>query len=135
MSTDEFIRKGATLDSVSKLRPSFDKQGTVTAANASGLNDGAAAVVLMSMIRNNTCPCIHVVSPTVYNGRVIADIFVMNVSATRQRSLSRTGESEAAARGTTPLARIVSWAQAGVDPKVMGTGPIPAVRMAVCTSK
>ena len=85
---DEYIREGATLDSVAKLRPAFDKEGTVTAANASGINDGAAAVVLMT-------------------------------------------ESEAEKRGITPLARIVSWATAGVDPQIMGTGPIPASRKAL----
>ena len=82
---DEYIRHGATLDGVAKLRPAFAKGGTVTAGNASGLNDGAAAVVLMS-----------------------AD--------------------EAGRRGVTPLARVRAWAQAGVDPAVMGTGPIPASR-------
>lgn len=85
---DEYIRHGATLDSVSGLRPAFAKDGSVTAANASGLNDGAAALVLMS-----------------------AD--------------------EAAKRGLTPLARIASWANAGVDPEIMGTGPIPASRKAL----
>ncbi|HQP20064.1 MAG TPA: acetyl-CoA C-acetyltransferase [Phenylobacterium sp.] len=85
---DEYIRHGATLDSVSGLRPAFTKDGSVTAANASGINDGAAAVVLMS-----------------------AD--------------------EAKARGLKPLARIVSWAQAGVEPEIMGTGPIPASRKAL----
>ena len=85
---DEYIRHGATLDSVSGLRPAFAKDGSVTAANASGLNDGAAALVLMS-----------------------AD--------------------EAAQRGLKPLARIVSWANAGVDPEIMGTGPIPASRKAL----
>ncbi|MES3029259.1 MAG: acetyl-CoA C-acetyltransferase [Pseudomonadota bacterium] len=85
---DEYIRHGATLDSVSGLRPAFAKDGSVTAANASGLNDGAAALVLMS-----------------------AD--------------------EAAKRGLKPLARIVSWANAGVDPEIMGTGPIPASRKAL----
>ena len=85
---DEYIRHGATLDSVSGLRPAFAKDGSVTAANASGLNDGAAALVLMS-----------------------AD--------------------EAARRGLKPLARIVSWANAGVDPEIMGTGPIPASRKAL----
>ena len=74
--------------SIGKLRPAFDKEGTVTAGNASGINDGAAAVVLMKA-------------------------------------------SEAAKLGKTPLARIVSWAQAGVDPKIMGTGPIPASRAAL----
>ena len=85
---DEYIRHGATLDSVSGLRPAFAKDGTVTAANASGLNDGAAALVLMT-----------------------AD--------------------EAARRGLKPLARIASWAHAGVDAEIMGTGPIPASRKAL----
>jgi acetyl-CoA C-acetyltransferase len=88
VEADEYIRDGVTYESVSGLRPAFAKDGTVTAANASGLNDGAAALVLMS-----------------------AD--------------------DARARGLTPLARIVSWASAGVDPKIMGTGPIPASRMAL----
>lgn len=88
VSDDEYIRHGATLDSLAKLRPAFDKDGTVTAGNASGLNDGAAAVVLMS-------------------------------------------EDEAKRRGIKPLARIVSWATAGVDPAIMGTGPIPASRKAL----
>jgi acetyl-CoA C-acetyltransferase len=85
---DEYIRHGATLDSMAKLRPAFDKEGTVTAANASGLNDGAAATLLMT-------------------------------------------EAEAGRRGIQPLARIVSWATAGVDPQIMGTGPIPASRKAL----
>ena len=85
---DEFIRAGATLDALAKLRPAFDKDGTVTAGNASGLNDGAAAVVLMT-------------------------------------------EDEARRRGIEPLARIASWATAGVDPQIMGTGPIPASRKAL----
>ncbi len=85
---DEYIRHGATLESVSGLRPAFTKDGTVTAANASGLNDGAAALVLMSA-------------------------------------------EEAAKRGLKPLARIASWAHAGVDPEIMGTGPIPASRKAL----
>jgi len=85
---DEYIRHGASMDQMSKLRPAFSKEGTVTAANASGINDGAAAVVLMS-------------------------------------------EEEAAKRGVTPMARIVSWATAGVDPQIMGTGPIPASRKAL----
>ncbi|MDA5192614.1 acetyl-CoA C-acetyltransferase [Govanella unica] len=88
VADDEYIRHGATLDSVSGLKPAFDKEGSVTAANASGINDGAAALVLMS-----------------------AD--------------------EAKKRGLTPLARIASWAQAGVDPALMGTGPIPASRKAL----
>ena len=85
---DEYIKHGVTIDGVAKLRPAFDKEGTVTAANASGINDGAAATVLMR-------------------------------------------ESEAAKRGITPMARIVSWATAGVDPQIMGTGPIPASRKAL----
>jgi acetyl-CoA C-acetyltransferase len=85
---DEYIRLGATLEGMQKLRPAFDKDGTVTAGNASGINDGAAAALLMT-------------------------------------------EAEAAKRGITPLARIVSWATAGVDPKIMGTGPIPASRKAL----
>jgi acetyl-CoA C-acetyltransferase len=85
---DEFIRHGVTLDAISGLRPAFTKDGTVTAANASGINDGAAALVLMSA-------------------------------------------AEAQARGLAPLARIASWAQAGVDPQIMGTGPIPATRKAL----
>ena len=85
---DEYIRHGATLDSVSGLRPAFTKDGSVTAANASGINDGAAALVLMSA-------------------------------------------AEAKARGLAPLARIASWAQAGVAPEIMGTGPIPASRTAL----
>jgi acetyl-CoA C-acetyltransferase len=88
VDADEYIRHGATLDSMAKLRPAFDKDGTVTAANTSGLNDGAAAALLMS-------------------------------------------EAEASRRGIQPLARIVSWATAGVDPKIMGTGPIPASRKAL----
>ena len=85
---DEYIRHGATLEAMEKLRPAFTKDGSVTAANASGINDGAAALVLMS-----------------------AD--------------------EAKARGLTPLARIVSSATAGVDPAIMGTGPIPASKKAL----
>jgi acetyl-CoA C-acetyltransferase len=88
VSDDEYIRHGATIESMQKLRPAFQKDGSVTAANASGINDGAAAVVLMN------------------------------------------GE-EADKRGIKPLARIVSWAQAGVDPSIMGTGPIPASRSAL----
>jgi acetyl-CoA C-acetyltransferase len=88
VDTDEYPRFGATVDGMAKLRPAFSKDGTVTAGNASGINDGAAAVVLMS-----------------------AD--------------------EAKRRGLTPLARIVSWAQVGVDPAIMGTGPIPASRKAL----
>ncbi|MDS1136542.1 acetyl-CoA C-acetyltransferase [Nitratireductor indicus] len=88
VSDDEYIRHGATLEGMQKLRPAFDKEGSVTAGNASGLNDGAAAVLLMR-------------------------------------------ESEAARRGLQPLARVASWATAGVDPAVMGTGPIPASRRAL----
>ncbi len=88
VTEDEYIRPGTTLDSVGKLRPAFDKEGTVTAANASGINDGGAAVVLMSA-------------------------------------------EDAERRGIEPLARIVSWATAGVDPAIMGTGPIPASRRAL----
>jgi acetyl-CoA C-acetyltransferase len=88
VDTDEYPKSGVTMDSIAKLRPAFDKEGTVTAANASGINDGAAAVVLMKA-------------------------------------------SEAAKRGKTPLARIVSWAHAGVDPSIMGTGPIPSSRAAL----
>ena len=88
VDADEYIRHGATLEAMQKLKPAFDKEGTVTAANASGINDGAAAVVLMA-------------------------------------------EEEAARRGVTPLVRIVSWATAGVDPQIMGTGPIPASRKAL----
>ncbi|MBX9614297.1 MAG: acetyl-CoA C-acetyltransferase [Caulobacteraceae bacterium] len=85
---DEYIRHGATLESMEKLKPAFTKEGSVTAANASGLNDGAAALVLMSA-------------------------------------------TEAERRGLEPLATIRSWATAGVDPAVMGTGPIPASRKAL----
>src|SRR6201982_3031105 len=88
VDADEYPKHGTTLDVIAKLRPAFDNEGTVTAGNASGINDGAAAVVLMKA-------------------------------------------SEAAKLGKTPLARIVSWAQAGVDPKIMGTGPIPASRAAL----
>jgi acetyl-CoA C-acetyltransferase len=85
---DEYIRHGATIEAMAGLKPAFNKEGSVTAANASGLNDGAAALVLMS-----------------------AD--------------------EAAKRGLKPLARIASWAHAGVDPEIMGTGPIPASKKAL----
>ena len=85
---DEYIRHGATLDSVTKLRPAFTKDGSVTAANASGINDGAAAILVMSA-------------------------------------------AEAEKRGLKPLARIASWATAGVDPAIMGSGPIPASRKAL----
>src|ERR1700687_851323 len=88
VNADEYPKQGVTLESLAKLRPAFDKEGTVTAGSASGINDGAAAVVLMK-------------------------------------------SSEAAKLGKTPLARIVSWAQAGVDPAIMGTGPIPASRAAL----
>ncbi len=88
VDADEYVKHGVTLESVAKLRPAFTKDGTVTAANASGINDGAAALVVMSA-------------------------------------------AEAQRRGLTPLARIASWATAGVDPSVMGTGPIPASRKAL----
>ncbi len=88
VADDEYIRHGVTLESISSLRPAFTKDGTVTAANASGLNDGAAALVLMT-----------------------AD--------------------EASRRGLKPLARIASWAHAGVPPEIMGTGPIPATQKAL----
>jgi acetyl-CoA C-acetyltransferase len=88
VDADEHPRHGTTLDALQKLRPAFDKNGTVTAGNASGINDGAAAVVLMTA-------------------------------------------KEADRRGIMPLARIVSWATAGVDPAVMGTGPIPASKLAL----
>ncbi|WP_309082716.1 acetyl-CoA C-acetyltransferase [Chelativorans sp.] len=88
VDSDEYIRHGATLEAMQKLRPAFDKEGTVTAGSASGINDGAAVMVLMS-------------------------------------------EEEASRRGIEPLARIASWATAGVDPAVMGTGPIPASRKAL----
>jgi len=89
---DENPRFGTTLDSLAKMKPAFQKDGTVTAGNASSLNDGAAAVVLMT-------------------------------------------EENAAKRGITPLARIVSWATAGVDPAIMGFGPVPAVRKALEKAK
>ena len=85
---DEYIRHGATIDAMTKLKPAFDKDGTVTAANASGINDGAAGALLMT-------------------------------------------EAEATRRGITPLVRIASWATAGVDPAIMGTGPIPASKRAL----
>ncbi|HEV7325772.1 MAG TPA: acetyl-CoA C-acetyltransferase [Bosea sp. (in: a-proteobacteria)] len=88
VDTDEYIRDGATLEAMAKLRPAFSKDGTVTAGNASGINDGAAALVLMTA-------------------------------------------NEASKRGLTPLARIASWATAGVDPAIMGSGPIPATRKAL----
>ena len=85
---DEYIRNGTTLEALQKLRPAFSKNGTVTAGNASGLNDGAAVVMMMR-------------------------------------------EKEALERGLRPLARIASWATAGVPPELMGTGPIPASRKAL----
>ena len=85
---DEYIRHGATVEGMAKLRPAFSKEGTVTAGNASGINDGAAAVVLMT-------------------------------------------SEEAEKRGVQPLATIKSWATTGVDPSIMGTGPIPASRAAL----
>lgn len=88
VADDEYPRHGATIEAMTKLRPAFSKDGTVTAGNASGINDGAAAVVLMTA-------------------------------------------SRAASAGKKPLARIVSWAQAGVDPAIMGSGPIPASRRAL----
>src|SRR6186997_1274733 len=88
VDTDEYPKAGVTVEGIAKLRPAFSKEGTVTAANASGINDGAAALVLMSA-------------------------------------------KAAAAAGKKPLARIVSWAHAGVDPSIMGTGPIPASRAAL----
>src|SRR5499427_7971186 len=88
VDADEYPKHGTTLDTIGKLRPAFSKDGTVTAANASGINDGAAAVVLMKA-------------------------------------------SEAAKENRKVLARIVSWAHAGVDPAIMGTGPIPASRAAL----
>jgi acetyl-CoA C-acetyltransferase len=88
VSEDEYIKKGVTLESVQKLRPAFQKDGTVTAANASGINDGAAVLILMSA-------------------------------------------AEAKTRNLTPLARIAAWATAGVDPAIMGSGPIPASKLAL----
>jgi acetyl-CoA C-acetyltransferase len=89
VDTDEYIKDGVTLDSIAKLRPAFDpKEGTVTAANASGINDGAAVVVLMTL-------------------------------------------ADAKKRGIKPLARIASWATTGVDPSIMGTGPISASKKAL----
>jgi acetyl-CoA C-acetyltransferase len=88
VDADEYPKHGTTAESLAKLRPAFDKAGTVTAGNASGINDGAAALVLMT-------------------------------------------DKEAAKRGLKPLARIVSWATAGVEPAVMGSGPIPASRAAL----
>jgi len=88
VESDEYPRHGAVLDAMTKLKPAFEKEGTVTAGNASGINDGAAAVVLMSA-------------------------------------------KQAAKEGRKVLARIASWGQAGVDPSIMGTGPIPASRAAL----
>jgi acetyl-CoA C-acetyltransferase len=88
VADDEYIKKGVTLESLTKLKPAFQKDGTVTAANASGINDGAAVVILMSA-------------------------------------------AEATKRGLVPLARIASWASVGVDPAIMGSGPIPASRAAL----
>ena len=88
VDTDEFPKAGVTADALAKLRPAFSKTGTVTAGNASGINDGAAALLLM-------------------------------------------GADAAEKRGIKPLARIVSWATAGVDPAIMGSGPIPASRLAL----
>jgi acetyl-CoA C-acetyltransferase len=88
VDTDEYIRDGVTLESISGLRGAFKKDGSVTAANASGLNDGAAALVVMS-------------------------------------------EAEAARRGSNVIARIASWASVGVDPSIMGIGPVPASRKAL----
>ena len=85
---DEYIKAGSTAETLAKLRPAFSKDGTITAGNASGLNDGAAVTVLMTA-------------------------------------------AEAARRGLEPLARIASWATVGVDPAVMGSGPIPASRKAL----
>ncbi len=90
-ATDEHVRKATTAESLGGLRPAFKKDGTVTAGNASGLNDGAAAVVLMSA-------------------------------------------AEAARRGIAPLARVTGYAHAGVDPSVMGLGPVPAVRKLLAKS-
>jgi len=88
VADDEYIKAGTNIEILAKLRPAFKKDGTVTAGNASGLNDGAAALILMSA-------------------------------------------ENAAKRGLTPLARIASWATAGVDPALMGSGPIPASRKAL----
>ena len=88
VDSDEYPRAGVTLETLAGLRPAFAQDGTVTAGNASGINDGAAALVLMTA-------------------------------------------KEASARGISPRGRIVSWAQAGVDPSIMGTGPIPASRKAL----
>ena len=92
VDADEYPRAGTTAETLAKLKPAFAKDGTVTAGNASGINDGAAAVVVMSA-------------------------------------------AEAAKRGIKPLARIVSWATAGVDPAVMGSGPIPATKLALAARR
>ncbi len=89
ISDDEHPRHGTTMDKLSRLKPAFANPGTVTAGNSSGINDGAAAVMLM-----------------------------------KYATVKELGLDE-------PMARIVSWAQAGVDPKIMGTGPIPAIKAAV----
>jgi acetyl-CoA C-acetyltransferase len=88
VADDEYIKKGVTIEGIAKLKPAFQKDGSVTAANASGINDGAAVAILMTA-------------------------------------------KEAERRGLTPLARIASWASVGVDPAIMGTGPIPASRAAL----
>ena len=88
VDTDEYIKPGTTAESLAKLQPAFSRDGSVTAGNASGLNDGAAALVLM-------------------------------------------GADDALKRGVTPMAKVVSWATAGVDPQIMGSGPIPASRAAL----
>lgn len=88
VADDEYPKHGTTIDTLQKLRPAFDKNGTVTAGNASGINDGAAALILMTA-------------------------------------------KEAEKRGVKPLARIVSWATAGVEPAIMGSGPIPASKAAL----
>ncbi len=88
VDADEYIRHGATIESMQKLKPAFTKEGTVTAGNASGINDGAAVVLLMT-------------------------------------------EAEAEKRGLTPMARIASYATAGLDPSIMGCGPIPSSRKAL----
>ena len=89
MDGDEHPRHGTTMEKLQRLKPAFKNPGTVTAGNASGINDGAAAVMLMTY------------------------------STTKEQNLAE------------PMARVVAWAQAGVDPKIMGTGPIPAIREVV----
>ena len=93
ITKDEHPRPDTNMETLSRLKPSFikDGTGTVTAGNASGINDGAAVVMVMTY-------------------------------------------KEASDRGLTPMVKIVTWAQAGVDPSVMGTGPIPAIKAAVCIS-